>query len=97
MGSATQIIVVKRWAGILAGVLGCLLGVSASCAHGAAITVGRSADGQPALVMVDGDLTSSDGDQFRSKTSFLSKAVILFNSDGVGISSQAFKSARLFD
>jgi hypothetical protein len=34
------------------------------------------------LVTVDGNLQANDGDQFRSKTSFLSKAIISFRSDG---------------
>jgi hypothetical protein len=56
---------------------------AASVAHGATITVtASSGDGQPPLVTIDGDLKSIDGDEFRSKTSFLSKAVISFRSDG---------------
>jgi hypothetical protein len=34
------------------------------------------------LVTVDGDLQPNDGDQFRTKTSFLSKAIVSFRSDG---------------
>jgi hypothetical protein len=53
-----------------------------SAAHAATISVKPAANGEPALVTVYGNLQSNDGDQFRSKTSFLSKAIILFRSDG---------------
>jgi hypothetical protein len=53
-----------------------------SAAHGATISVRPAANGEPALVTVDGDLLASDGDQFRSKTSFLSKAIVSFRSNG---------------
>jgi hypothetical protein len=53
-----------------------------SAAHAATIVVRPAADGRPPLVIIDGDLDSNDGDQFRSKTSFLSKAIISFRSDG---------------
>src|SRR5258708_7937574 len=56
--------------------------VTAHCAQAAIISVEPSVRGQPALVFVDGDLEPGDGDQFRSKTSFLSKAMIAFRSDG---------------
>jgi hypothetical protein len=64
-----------------AGVL--LLGVTAgSVAHAVTITVQSQGDEQPALVSISGELEANDGDQFRSKTSFLSKAIVSFNSDG---------------
>ena len=53
-----------------------------SAAHAATISVKSAANGEPALVTVDGDLQANDGDQFRSKTSFLSKAIISFRSAG---------------
>ena len=53
-----------------------------SAAHAATIVVRPAADGRPSLVIIDGDLDFNDGDQFRSKTSFLSKAIISFRSDG---------------
>jgi hypothetical protein len=53
-----------------------------SAAGGATISVKAAANGEPALVTVDGDLQADDGDQFRSKTSFLSKAIISFRSAG---------------
>src|SRR5215510_13776771 len=56
--------------------------VTAHCAQAAMISVEPSVSGQPALVLVDGDLDPGDGDQFRSKTSFLSKAIVSFRSDG---------------
>jgi len=34
------------------------------------------------VVLMDGDLEPTDSDQFRSKTNFLSKAIIAFRSDG---------------
>jgi hypothetical protein len=51
-------------------------------AHAATISIKPAANGEPALVTVDGDLQANDGDQFRSKTSFLSKAIISFRSAG---------------
>src|SRR5260370_3436968 len=56
--------------------------MAAHCAQAAIISVDPSVGGQPALVSVDGDLEPGDGDQFRSKTSFLSNAMIAFRSDG---------------
>ncbi len=56
--------------------------MAAHCAQAAMISVEPSVGGQPALVSVDGDLEPGDGDQFRSKTSFLSKAIVAFRSDG---------------
>jgi hypothetical protein len=53
-----------------------------SAAHAATISIRPAANGEPALVIVDGDLQANDGDQFRSKTSFLSKAIISFRSAG---------------
>src|SRR5262245_43044833 len=53
-----------------------------SAAHAATIVVKPAADGRPARVIIDGDLDPNDGDQFRSKTNFLSKAIISFRSDG---------------
>jgi hypothetical protein len=53
-----------------------------SAADAATISIKPAANGQPALVSVDGDLQANDGDQFRSKTSFLSKAIVSFRSDG---------------
>jgi hypothetical protein len=53
-----------------------------SAAHAATIVVRPAANGEPALVTVDGDLQPNDGVQFRSKTSFLSKAIISFRSRG---------------
>jgi hypothetical protein len=53
-----------------------------SSADGATITVEPTSDGKPTLVRIDGDLESNDGDQFRAKTSFLSKAIISFRSNG---------------
>jgi psiF repeat len=53
-----------------------------SAAHAATISVKPAANGEPALVTVDGNLQANDGDQFRSKTSFLSKAIVSFRSDG---------------
>jgi hypothetical protein len=55
---------------------------AANFAHGATIAVVSPDDGQPASVLIDGNLETGDGDQFRSKTSFLSKAVVSFRSDG---------------
>jgi hypothetical protein len=51
-------------------------------AHAATISVKVPANGGPAIVLVDGDLEANDGDQFRSKISFLSKAIVSFRSDG---------------
>ena len=51
-------------------------------AQGATMTVEPAADGDPALVTVDGVLEPDDGSQFGSKTSFLSKAIVSFRSDG---------------
>jgi hypothetical protein len=48
-----------------------------SAAHAAAISVQPAANGGPAIVTIDGDLEANDGDQFRSKTGFLSKAISL--------------------
>jgi hypothetical protein len=53
-----------------------------SAAHAATISVKPAPNGEPALVTVDGDLQANDGDQFRSKTSFLSKAIVSFRSNG---------------
>jgi hypothetical protein len=53
-----------------------------SGAHGATISVKPAANGETALVTVDGDLQPNDGDQFRTKTSFLSKAIVSFRSNG---------------
>jgi hypothetical protein len=53
-----------------------------SSAQAATILVKPAANGEPALVMIDGDLEANDGDQFRSKISFLSKAIVAFRSDG---------------
>ena len=53
-----------------------------SAAWGATILVKPAPYNGPALVTVDGDLQASDGDQFQSKTSFLSKAIVSFRSDG---------------
>jgi hypothetical protein len=53
-----------------------------SIAHAATISIKPAANGEPALVTVDGDLQANDGDQFRSKTSFLSKAIVSFRSAG---------------
>ena len=54
---------------------------AANFAHAATITVESRGDRQPALVSIDGELEFGDGDQFRSKTSFLSKAIVSFRSD----------------
>jgi hypothetical protein len=51
-------------------------------AHAATISVQSNDRNQPAIVLVDGDLRPRDGDDFQSKTSFLSKAIIAFRSDG---------------
>jgi len=67
---------------VLAGAAAFACIVTAHCAQAAIISVEPSVRGQPALVFVDGDLEPGDGDQFRSKTSFLSKAMIAFRSDG---------------
>src|SRR5258708_4927339 len=71
--------------------------VTAHCAQAAVISVEPSVSGQPALVSVDGDLEPGDGDQFRSKTSFLSKAIVVFRSDGGSVVSgiQIGESIRL--
>jgi hypothetical protein len=53
-----------------------------SSAQGATILVKPATNSEPALVTIDGDLDINDGDQFQSKTSFLSKAIIAFRSDG---------------
>jgi hypothetical protein len=53
-----------------------------SIANAATILVKPAINGEPALVTVDGDLQANDGDQFRSKTSFLSKAIVSFRSAG---------------
>jgi hypothetical protein len=53
-----------------------------SAAHAATISIKPAANGEPALVTVDGDLQANDGDQFRSKTGFLSKAIVSFRSAG---------------
>jgi hypothetical protein len=56
---------------------------SGCCATAATITIKSNQNGnQPALILVDGDLEPSDGDDFRSMTNFLSKAVIAFHSNG---------------
>jgi hypothetical protein len=69
-----------RW---YVAVLACAAALTmGSVAHGATILVKPAANGEPALVTVDGDLQASDGDQFRSKTSFLSKAIVSFRSNG---------------
>jgi hypothetical protein len=67
------------WIGPLAAYLSASVG-SAAC--GATILVKPAANNGPASVIVDGDLEASDGDQFQLKTSFLSKAVVSFRSDG---------------
>src|SRR5262249_5798429 len=51
-------------------------------AQAATIPVQSTDRNQPAIVFVDGDSGSRDGDDFRSKTSFLSKAIIALRSDG---------------
>jgi hypothetical protein len=56
-----------------------------SAAQGATISVTPTPNGGPALVAIDGDLEANDGDQFRSKTRFLSKALVSFRSDGGSI------------
>src|SRR5215470_5342444 len=56
--------------------------IGAKVAHGAAVTIEPRSNGQPSLVLVDGKLEKGDGDQFRSKTAFLSNAVVSFRSDG---------------
>jgi hypothetical protein len=50
--------------------------------HAVTISVQPGDGNRPAVVLVDGDLEENDGHYFRSKTSFLSKAVIAFRSDG---------------
>jgi hypothetical protein len=56
---------------------------SAICAQAATITVQSAQnDNEPAVVLIDGDLKRTDADDFRSVTNFLSKAIILFRSDG---------------
>ncbi|HEX3496944.1 MAG TPA: hypothetical protein VHT02_07200 [Methylocella sp.] len=55
---------------------------TAHCAQAATISVEPSVSGQPARVLVGGDVEPGDGDQFRSKTSFLSKAIIAFRANG---------------
>jgi hypothetical protein len=67
---------------VLAGAAAFAWIVTTHCAQSATISVKPSVNGQPALVLVDGDLEPGDGDQFRSKTSFLSKAIVAFRSDG---------------
>jgi hypothetical protein len=67
---------------VLAGAAAFTWIVTAHCAQAAMISVEPSVSGQPALVFVDGDLEPGDGDQFRFKTSFLSKATIAFRSNG---------------
>jgi hypothetical protein len=52
-----------------------------SIAHATTIAVESRSDQQPALVFVDGDFESGDGEQFQTKTSFLSKAIISFRSE----------------
>jgi hypothetical protein len=59
--------------------------VTAHCAQAAIISVEPLVRSEPALVFVDGDLEPGDGDQFRSKTSFLSKVMIAFRGDGGSI------------
>jgi len=56
--------------------------ITTNVAGAAIITVESRNDNEPALVFVAGKLEPGDGDQFRSKTSFLSKAVVSFRSDG---------------
>jgi hypothetical protein len=56
--------------------------IPAHCVQAAIISVEPSVNGQPALVFVGGDLEPGDGDEFRSKTNFLSKAIVAFRSDG---------------
>jgi hypothetical protein len=51
-------------------------------ARAVTITVQPGDGSQPAVVSVDGDLEENDGDYFRSKTSFLSKAIVAFRTDG---------------
>jgi hypothetical protein len=71
--------------------------VTAHCAQAAIISVEPSVSGRPALVLVGGDLEPDDGDEFRSKTSFLSKAIVAFRSDGGSVVSgiQIGESIRL--
>jgi hypothetical protein len=57
-----------------------LLTVGSVCAQAANISVTPSEG--TVLVFVDGDLGPTDADDFKSKTSFLSKAIIVFRSDG---------------
>jgi len=51
-------------------------------ASAATFTIDAAPDGKSALVTIDGVLEANDGEQFKSKTSFLSKAIISFRSDG---------------
>jgi hypothetical protein len=59
-----------------------LASAAGSTAQAATITVEPASNGKPALVAIDGDLEINDGEQFRSKTHALSKAVVSFRSDG---------------
>jgi hypothetical protein len=70
---------------------------ASTIAQAATITVRPPADGGPALVAVEGELQSSDGDQFQAKTSFLGKAVISLRSDGGSLAAgiQMGESIRL--
>jgi hypothetical protein len=56
--------------------------IAAPWAKAVTITVQPGDGTEPAAVSVDGDFEQNDGDYFRSKTSFLSKAVVAFRSDG---------------
>jgi len=56
--------------------------MGAKVAQGATITIESRGKGQPSLVLVDGKIEFGDGDQFRSKTAFLSNGIVSFRSDG---------------
>jgi len=56
--------------------------ITANFVHAATISVEARGDGRPALVLIDGDLEFGDGNQFQSKTSFLSRAIVSFRSEG---------------
>jgi hypothetical protein len=53
-----------------------------SSAQAATILIKPAANVNWPSLMIDGDLEANDGDQFRSKISFLSKAIVAFRSDG---------------
>jgi hypothetical protein len=63
-------------------ILAALALTAANIAGAATITIDSAPDGKSALVTVDGVFESNDGDQFKSKTGFLSKAIVSFRSDG---------------